>query len=211
MITCPWCGTNYATFQPSCRNCGGSLPLPAERAPEPTATGVTVPPPAPRDVPRNYAWRTLAADGWAIAGGVFLLMGAIFSIVGFGLTIGIVTAFVGLPFAGLGMLMLGGGTGLLVWRYQQAQQVEQVLREGEAVLGEIAQVYQNLHVQVNGRNPWTVAYRYQVAGESYEGKVTTLMRPDLRQQPGKGVYVLYWPDKPGQSTIYPHPYGYHGV
>ena len=104
-----------------------------------------------------------------------------------------------------------GGGGILAWRYEKAQQTIKVLEEGDAVLGQIVEVYQNLAVQINGRNPWTVVYRYAVDRQEYGGKVTTLSQPDLRQEPRKGVYVLYSGAKPEQSTIYPHPYGYYGV
>lgn len=211
MITCRWCGTNYTSFQPNCPNCGGSLPLPAEHPVERNGDGITVPPPAPRNVPPNYAWRILSSDGWAIAGGVFLLLGGIFGVLGIGLTLGIITAFVGLPFAGLGLLMLGVGAVLVIWRYQVAQRTVEVLRKGEAVLGELVKVHQNLYVRVNGRHPWTVDYRYEVDGKWYDGRVVTLIRPELRLQTGTGVYVLYKPGEPRQSTIFPHPYGYDGV
>ncbi|MCJ7626238.1 MAG: hypothetical protein MUO76_22335, partial [Anaerolineaceae bacterium] len=118
---------------------------------------------------------------------------------------------VGVPFLGLGILFLGCGIGLHIWRYQKAGRVVEILRGGDAVLGEITDVYPNLQVQVNGRHPWTVVYRYDVAGQRYDGKMTTLIRPDLRQQPGKRVYVLYSPGEHAQSTLYPYPYGYHGV
>jgi len=209
MITCRYCGTSYTAYQPSCQKCGGALPLPTARSLEGIGEGIAVPPMAPRQVPGNYAWRILSSDGWAIAGGVFLLMGTIFGAVGIGLTLGIITAFVGLPFAGLGMLMLAGGAGLVTWRYQEAQKTVQVLKEGEAVLGEMVDVYQNLHVRVNGRHPWTASFRYMVEGRPYEGKVVTLARPDTRLQAGERVYVLYQPGQPGQSTIYPYPYGHH--
>jgi hypothetical protein len=135
----------------------------------------------------------------------------IFAFVGIALTLGIVTAFVGLPFAGLGLLFLSGGGALLIWRYGQAQATVELLREGEAALGEIVEIYQNYQVQINGRYPWTLAYRYEVEGREYDGRVTTLTRPDLRQQPGVTAYVLYAQDDPQQSTVYPHPYGYHSV
>ena len=100
MTTCPWCGTNYAEFQSKCDSCGGSLPLPAASAPSPLAVDLPVPPPAPRRLPRNYVWRILSTDGWAIAAAVFVLMGVIFGLVGGALTISIVAAFVGVPFLG---------------------------------------------------------------------------------------------------------------
>ena len=160
--------------------------------------GISIPPPAPRDVPRNYNWRILLTDGWAIVGGVFSLIGFIFGLVG-------------LPFAALGLLFLTGGMAALVRRYGLAQKTVEVLREGEPALGEILEVYQNFYVQVNGRHPWTIIYHFEVSGQEYEGKVTTLSRPDLRQQPGTQAYVLYAPADPTQNTIYPHPYGYHRV
>jgi hypothetical protein len=162
-------------------------------------------------VPDNYAWRVLVADGGAIVGGIFLLIGAIFGFVGAALTIGVVTAFVGIPFAVLGVTMFGGGAVLAVWRYNEAQRMAEVLKRGDAVLGKVEDVFQNMSVRVNGRNPWTVHYSYQVDGQNYGGKVTTLSRPLVAEQPGKGVYVLYLKENPAQSTIYPQPYGYYTV
>ena len=208
MITCPWCGTGYTTFQPNCKNCGGSMPLPVEKDSDSSGKALAVPPPAPRDVPRNYIWRILLSDGWAITGGILALVGAIFGVVGFGLTAGIVTAFVGLPFAALGVLGLGGGTAVLVWRYQEAQKIKEVLKEGETVLGEIENVQQVLNVRVNGRHPWTISYGFEVSGRLYQGKLTTLSQPDLSQQPETDIYVLYMQENPEQNTIYPHPYAY---
>ena len=211
MITCPWCGMNYTSFQSSCESCGGSLPLPVEKPPEKAIEEISVPPPAPRNVPRNYAWRVLSTDGWAISGGVFFLIGAVFGVVGMVLTVNIITAFIGLPFLGIGVLFFTGGAAALIWRYQEAHKTADVLRDGEAVLGEIETVHQNLYVRVNGRHPWTITYWFDVHGREYLGKVTTLSQPDLGQRPGKGVYVLYQPENPDHNTIYPHPYGYYSI
>ena len=211
MITCPWCGTNYLEFQTNCSSCGGSLPLPQEKPVELPEERLAVPPLAPRDVPRNYVWRVMSVDGWAITGGIFALLGAIFGVVGIALTVAVITAFLGIPFAIIGIAFLGGGLALLIWRYQQAQITAVVLRDGQAALGEIVVVHQNLQVRINGRHPWTVRYSFEAGGQAYRGSVTTLSQPDLRQQPGKGVYILYQPDNPQQNTIYPHPYGYYGV
>ena len=46
---------------------------------------------------------------------------------------------------------------------------------------------------------------------TYGGKVSTLSRPDLSQQPGRPAYVLYMAGDPEQNSIYPNPYGYYGV
>jgi len=211
MVTCPWCGTSYEEFQPTCSKCGGSLPLPVEEAPERAKERLRVPPPAPRELPRNYVWRILGADAGAIVGGILGFIGLIFVLVGVPLTLTLAAVFVGLPFTILGFVFLGVGAGLLVWRYREAQATVVVLREGEPILGTIERVYQNYQVQVNGRNPWTIVYRFEALGKSHEGRVTTLSQPSLSQEPGRPVYVLIEPGNPERSTLYPHPYGYYGL
>src|SRR5207248_214761 len=151
MITCPWCGTNYATFQSNCQNCGGPLPLATEPAPsEPQADlpekHYPQPPPAPRPISQNYVWRLLGSDGGAVAAFVFGLLGTIFTFVRFILTIAIVTAFVGIPFALLGLLFLAVGVGVGLRRYRAMQNVVEVLRIGEAAAGQIDNVEENLYV-----------------------------------------------------------------
>ena len=211
MITCPWCGTNYTSFQPNCDNCGGSLPLPPETAPTPPGVALSAPPPAPRNVPRQAVWHILFSDGQAIAAMVFTLLGAVFTAVGLPLTLALVPAPVGMPFSALGLFLLAWGIAVLVRRYRVCDRTVEVLRDGEATVGEIVSVTQNFHVRVNGRYPWTVEYYYEVDGRDYSGKVTTLSRPDLSQQPRSPVYVLFMADDPAQSTIYPSPYGYYGL
>ena len=70
---------------------------------------------------------------------------------------------------------------------------------------------QNFHVSVNNRNPWVIEYQFKVHGQRYQGKLSTLSQPDLDQQPGKPVYVLYRMDDPKKNTLYPSPYGYYGL
>ena len=211
MITCPWCGTHYTSFQPNCDNCGGSIPLPSEIAPAPPDAIPPSPPPPPRNVPRQVLWRILFSDGWAITGLVFLVLGLVFGVVGISLTISVIAAFVGLPFVGLGVVFLGAGLPILVWRYQLAHRTVAVLARGVATVGEIVSVRQNYHVRVNGRYPWTVTYRHEVGGRQYGGSVTTLSRPDPNQQPGRAAYVLHMRDDPDWHTIYPSPYGIDGL
>jgi hypothetical protein len=207
MITCPWCGTHYAAFQSNCKNCGGPLPPPAQDgAPEREADlHGAPPPPPPRPISDSYVWRLLAADGGAIVAGVFALLGAIFTLVGAALTLGIITAFVGLPFAGLGIVFLAVGGLAFARRYEAAQKTVSVLRHGEAARGQLTAVEENLSVRVNRRHPWTLTYQFQVNGQSYTGKVSTLSRPAPQHQPGQAAYVLYLPGAPELNALYPHP------
>jgi hypothetical protein len=204
MITCPWCGTHYAAFQSNCKNCGGQLPLPDKPKPVNLELEVEMPPPAPRPISDSYGWKLMRGDGWVVASSVFILLGAIFGVVGLGLTIGIVTAFVGIPFVLLGMLFFGGGGAIIYWRYQEAQKTLRVLRTGQAVKGQIISVEQNTSVEINGRHPWRIAYRFDANGRTHEGHMTTLNTP-FQLQPGKPFCVLYLPNAPTYNTLYPHP------
>jgi hypothetical protein len=211
VIICPWCGTHYAEFQSSCNKCGGSLPLPPVQSEAVAEIKLAPPPPAPRSVPDSVARRILFIDAWGIVGLVFGLLGAIFLILGIALTLPLVTAVVGLPFDGFGALFLALGLPLLIFRYGKAKRTVELLRQGTPVQGQIVQVSQNHNVRVNHRHPWTIRYRFEAMGRGYEGQVTTLAQPDLSQQPGRPVYVLYQTADPEQNTIYPSPFGYYSL
>jgi hypothetical protein len=198
--TCPWCGTSYTTFRSNCRNCGGPLPPPREEAAAPSSTPeIPEPPPAPRDFKNSFAWRQLVSDGWAIAAGVFALIGAIFTLIG----IPLILVVVGFAFVPLGLLFLGAGVPILIWRYNLAQQTLNVLRLGEPVMGSIVDIHENVAVEVNGRHPWTITYGFAVDGEEYEGQTTTLRPVGFTHQVAQPMYVLYLPDDPTQNTVYP--------
>ncbi|HEX7619713.1 MAG TPA: hypothetical protein VF359_00775, partial [Anaerolineales bacterium] len=126
-----------------------------------------MPPPPPRDISDNYRWKLMLADAWSMSAGIFALIGAIFSTVGLVLTVAIITAFVGLPFLGIGIIFLGGGGYILYWRYQEALKGMNILRNGEAVIGRVTSAELNYNVEVNGRNPLTIGYQFQVSGKDY--------------------------------------------
>ena len=203
MVTCPWCGTSYAVFQPNCSQCGG--PIHPPEVMEAAGEAPIAPPAAPRPISDSYAFKLMVSDGWSIASAVFVLLGGIFAVVGFGLTLGIITAIIGLPFFLLGLIFLAAGVGGLVWRYQGCQKQVQILKWGEAALGSVTDLQENGAVTVNGRHPWSIAYQYQANGQHYDGRVATLNWPTSRLQPGRQVYVLYMRDTPALSSLYPHP------
>jgi len=203
MINCPWCGTAHLTFQPNCRNCGGPLHA-ADETRSDAGEALPTPPMAPRPIPNQYAWRLLARDGGAIAALVFGILGFVFSLVGAGLTLGVITAIVGIPFLILGMVFLASALVLILWRYQNAHKVVTVLRDGQARRGQIIEMGQNYFVRINWRYPWVIRYRFQVDGQDYEGKVTVMNPPGEAYQAGKAVWVLYLPDAPEWNSIYPN-------
>ena len=206
MITCPWCGTNFTTFQPNCKNCGGPLPALEETIglTDPTKD-LLMPPPAPRTISEKYVWRLFFSDGWSIAALILGFMGVIFTLLGVVLTVAVVTAFVGIPFLILGIIFLGICIGLSIWRYKETQKIVNVLREGEATRGQIVELNENYSVSINGRYPWVIRYQFRVNGQDYEGKITTMNQPGPQLQAEKAVCVLYLPTAPELNSIYPHP------
>jgi hypothetical protein len=200
MTTCPWCGTSYTTFRSNCKNCGGPLPPPVEQATAPPPIpDIPEPPPPPREFKSSFVWRKLMSDGGAIVGAVFALLGIIFTLIG----IPLLLVFVGVVFVPLGLIFLAVGAPLIIWRYQKAQQTLNVLRMGESVLGNIVEITENVAVTVNGRHPWTITYGFEVGGDGYQGKTTTLRPVGFTHHPGQPMYVLYLPDDPTQNTVYP--------
>ncbi len=209
MVICPWCGTNYAEFQSNCKNCGGPIPYQSPVAAVPAAraeTALIPPPPAPRPISDSYARRMLWTDGGAIAGAVLTFVGGMFAMVGAGLTIALVTAFIGIIFVPLGLLLLGIGLYLLYWRYNEKKKIVEVLRNGQAVVGQITDVREDYNVLINNRHPWIIEYEFRPNGSLQSfGKVTTLNTPGPHLQTGRETYVLYMPQAPSQNTLYPHP------
>jgi len=206
MVICPWCGTAHVSFQSNCDKCGGALQAVDETTSSPDSSeNLLAPPPAPRPISERYIWRLLATDGWSIAALVFGILGIVFGFMGAGLTLLIITAFIGIPFLLLGIVFLGAGGGVFVWRYQESRKVVDVLREGEATRGQIIEAQENYSVTVNGRHPWVIRYQFQANGQDYKGSVTTLNQPGQQLQAGKAVYVLYLSIAPQWNSIYPHP------
>jgi hypothetical protein len=208
-IICPWCGTNYADFRPNCKNCGGPIRLPEPprevSTPLEAEEFLVAPPPAPRPIADSYVWKLMGGDGSSILGFIFALIGGIFFIVGSGLTLGIVTAFVGIPFTLLGLVLGAGGAALLRTRYGEMQKLVNVLRHGQPTRGQIVSAEANYNVEVNGRNPWSIAYRFHLNERDYTGKVSTLNAPGPQLQPGRAATILYLPELPELNALYPHP------
>lgn len=203
MITCPWCGTSYAVFQSNCSQCGG--PIAPPEVIESAGDSPIAPPAAPRPISDSYALKLISSDGWAIVGLVFLLMGIIFAPLGLIMTLGVITAFVGVPFFLLGLIFLIASASVIIWRYRLSRQQVQVLKWGEAAVGEVINLQEDYSVRINGRCPWSIDYQYGVNGQTYQGRVTTLSQPGSRLQQGRQVYVLYMGENPTLSSLYPHP------
>lgn len=204
-LKCPWCGTSDYAFRTNCGNCGGPLPEREPEAEDPYRAMSPKPPPPPREISRNYARKLVLQSGWGVAAAIFAFIGVIFFFVGLLLTVLVVTAFVGIPFMGMGAIFGVAGFILLKSQVDKAGQTVEILRLGQETQGLVTEVEENLMVRINGRNPFTIRYEYTVGGQRHTGEVQTLQNPSPVFRQGSGAWVLYSPGAPGKSTLYPHP------
>jgi len=204
-LKCPWCGSSDYEARTNCRNCGGPLP---EREPEDAGRSGEMPlkpPPPPREISKNYARKLMMGSGWGLSAAIFAFIGAIFFFLGLLLSALVVTAFVGIPFTGMGAIFGVFGFIVLKAQYDKASRTVEVLKHGRDTEGLVTEVEQNLMVRINGRNPFIISYGYTVDGRHFKGSVQTLHNPFPVYRQGCGAWVLYDPGSPETSTLYPHP------
>jgi len=197
LISCPWCGQRNPAAALECRRCGGPLPV---RGSDPGPP----PPPPPRTLPRGYKRRLLWKNTPVnLIGGIFALVGAgigcLFPLIGLAGGLWLFVLIGG--FMGLIFVALGGG--MLYYGLRQAYGKIRPYEQGLAAAGEITEIFRDPTVEVNGRNPWAVRYLYTVDGEQYEGRSLTWKHAPKLLSTGDRVHVLYLPEDPEQSVLYP--------
>jgi hypothetical protein len=198
--TCAWCGAFYAARPgPTCSRCGGPLPSPPgpERGPAPPFT--------PRSLPAGFKRKAL------ITGNVISLVGLVFVVTG---------VFV----AGLGLMLmslddpkvwLAVASGLLfsalgvwiVWLgWRGASRRLRALEWGDTAKGELLSLQPDTSEEINGRNPWRIDFTFEVRGEKQVGSVSCWDPSTELRQPGEPVWVVYDPEDPRRSALWP-PHG----
>jgi hypothetical protein len=196
-VVCPWCATTYMHHQSHCTTCGGQIPLRSHlSAGEP-------PPPPPRTLPAEFVRRIKKSASFetifgAIFGGVGVLIGLIF------VPVGITTGL--LLFIGMGLLftLIFGGIGFAVLAFgrRRVDRALAALERGTTVIGRIESVELDESVSVNQRHPWSVVYTFVANGTRQMGSQRA-WHPDEETQAGAPVYVVYTPEDPGNSSLWP--------
>lgn len=175
-VTCPWCRSQFANpVTSNCPNCGGALPIIGG------SDAGQAPPPAPRILPRKYV------RGVKYTGNVYTMIGIIFTI----------------PFF---WTILFPIIGIILWRkgLREADAELIPLQDGAHVQGEIVAVDIDYSKTLNGRHPRVVQFMFQANGRSYAGDVPNVMDPvELWRKPGDRVWVVYMPQDPDTSSIWP--------
>ncbi len=199
MHTCPWCGTGYLDFRPTCQSCGGALPTAPGSAP------ADPPPPPPRALPPGFRRRTLYTKN------VYTMIGIIFTPIG-----GLFTAIFTAVAIGTGewMILLGGAigsifliAGILMLRHglRRGHGILRAFEHGLVASGRVTRVYHDTSIKINGRSPWAVEYAFAPRSGESDRTGTAHGWDDAvgQMQPAQRVHVLYVESDPSQSTLYP--------
>lgn len=105
-----------------------------------------------------------------------------------------------------GLLWLGlllSPLGLVALGVVRLRRQVHTFRNGELAWARVTSMGQDLSTRVNGRHPYVVRWEFDVAGQPYTGKLSTLTPPDLQTLlTGGPAPVLYLPGRPQHSVLY---------
>lgn len=153
------------------------------------------PPPAPREFPKGFAFRTRWSGNIAtLVGGAFFLLGAFF----------VLAFLMAKSFAALfPLLFVVGGYFMFRHGWHHASRVLGAYRHGTAARGEVFSCSMDRTQHVNGNHPFKLVWHFTVEGHHYEGSLTSFDSTLGSRGRGQPLWVLYYPGDPGQNTIYP--------
>jgi len=175
VVECGWCDQpNRAGESTHCKFCSGPLPAPAGQK------LAEKPSTAPRVLPEGYLKKRLKEDKTILMGKIFVFgffWAIIFPIIGY-----------------------------FIWKNAEKKIKLQVkaLQDGDAVEGQIADVYRDTTITVNGRNPWALVYAFETnSGQLLEGTISSWDRSLTMRSPGDKTWVVYVPLQPEVNSIWP--------
>lgn len=189
VIDCGWCSSpNRRDLRAACERCGGPLPTIPGAHPGPR------PPDVPRALPRGYRWRVRAAKN------VHTIVGVAFT-----LTAGWTMCAAPLLSAPFGFALLFALGGIPVWihGHRRAERTLDALVHGTPTRGRILSVKKDLGQELNGRNPWIVAFEYDTASAVRPGEVLAWDPAHLKRPKGEHVWVVHRADDPAVHALWP--------
>lgn len=175
-VTCPWCKSQFHnSYASNCANCGGSLPIAEGNGPG------QPPPPAPRVLPKSYIRAVKYTSN------VMSILGVVFTIV-------------------FCWSVIFPIIGIFLWRkgLRDANNELIPLQHGATVKGEVTAIRVDGSKQINGRNPRILEFVFSANGQRFGGNVPNIMDPiEQWRRPGDQIWVLYMPDNPDLSSVWP--------
>lgn len=177
LIKCPWCKTTYTNSNiANCNNCGGTL----EYSKNPSDAGVK-PEGAPRILPKKFIRKI------KYTGNVMTIIGIAFTI----------------PFFWTVIFPI---IGIFLWKrgIKEANDELIPLQFGTPVLGKIESIKKDYTKHINGVSPFIVEFLFEANGNKQLGTVGNIFdNIDLIKKPGDLIWVVYMPEDPNLSSIWP--------
>jgi hypothetical protein len=174
---CPWCRSEFMNISSAnCSNCGGTIEYQKN-----TGDAGPKPSPAPRELPKKFVKRI------KYTGNVMTIIGMVFTIPLFPTII--------FPIIGI-----------IIWKkgIKEANDELIPLQNGAVVMGEISEIIHDTTKVINNQSPYTVHFLFTVGGNKYSGNVGNIFtRRELLKQPGEKVWVVYMPENPELSSLWP--------
>lgn len=179
-LECPWCATvNKVTNETNCVNCGG--PLPAVPHNNDGLDKGQAPGSTPREIPKVYIKKLKYRNTMFMIGFFF-------------------TAFFfwTILFPIIGIFLMRAGL-------RNANRKLMALQFGVKSEGVLVDIYKDHSETVNGRNPWLLEYEFTTDnGKFISAKKTGAWGKNNRyRKPNDHLWVVYMPDSPEISAIWP--------
>lgn len=96
--------------------------------------------------------------------------------------------------------------GIFMWKkgLRIANEELEPLMNGAVTQGTITNISQDFSIKINGKSPYLVEFIFDFQGAKIAGDVGNLFDSNvLMKNPGDKVWVVFLPDKPEQSSIWP--------
>ncbi len=153
------------------------------------------PPPAPRELPKRFARRTLLTGNIAVLVGLgFCIVGAIF----------IIPMLIVKTWAVLFPLFFFiGGASMVNLGWKSGKQTLHAFRDGIAVRGSVHSITRDHTTTVNGQHPWKLTYHFPVDDRTQAGTLTSFSSTLSTFRFGQPLWILYLPEDHEASTLYP--------
>ncbi len=177
IIKCVWCRSQFMdTTITNCSNCGGTLEYKVK-----TGEPGIKPPMAPRELPKKFIRRI------KYTGNVMTIIGMAFTI----------------PFFWTVIFPI---IGIICWRkgIKEANNELIPLEHGTPVLGQITSIKRDYTKTINNKSPFVVEFLFEFGGQKHTGNVGNIFDDiDQQKQPGDKVWVVYMPENPELSSLWP--------
>lgn len=155
---------------------------------------------APRQIPPGTNG-TAGGLVLMLIGGVFTGVASIMILVGLGTLLAGNSE--GLFMVLFPMIHLAIGLGLLIVPLRGRAKRRELVQQGSIAVATIVDTGYNRKVKINGRNPYKIAFDFEVDGRSYSGKRSTMNKAVTRHSTNDRIWVIYNPEDPSNNMEWP--------